>query len=277
VIYRFYWWAQEHGHIKNRIGSGTSEEGTRYPIQITRFQLRGRWYITSDFLLECHEIGFLPIPTDSEIDDAFVRLAQNLDVGTSARNILMFNWVLVTGVRRAELLALCIDQLPADGLPPRADGRWQLEVVGKGGKVRTIYATNDLLESTRSYWDNERQTVIRSTSAIKGAEQIFITHTTGESLSERQANRIFKDAFANAASKLHTHRVRAKFATDFINENVDAQVERVGIHNVQINLLLDALAQVLGHADKRTLRRYVQIRMRWHAQGFGKLERTRGA
>ncbi|MBJ9656113.1 site-specific integrase [Burkholderia multivorans] len=189
----------------------------------------------------------------------------------------MFNWVLSTGIRRTELIQLTLAQLPDGHVAPRVDGRWPIKVVGKGGKTRTVYATDDLIAETRSYWDNERKSVLRSKTALSGPDQIFLSHTSGEPISARQVNRVFKDAFIDSTSKLHTHRVRAKFATDFVNENVDAEVEKVnGWRNVQVDFLLDALAQILGHCDKRTLRRYVQVRLRWHAQGFGKLERARG-
>lgn len=272
VVYRFYWWAQEHGYATNRIGNGTTLEGERYPIQIRRFQVRGRWGISSDILLACHEGEILPIPTNKEIDDAFVRLAGNPDYGIRVRNVLMFNWTLTTGIRRAELVQLTQRQLPGLHAMPREDGLWGIQVTGKGGKVRTVYATDDLVRETRSYIDNERKGVITQHSALSGPAEIFLSHRSGEPISERQTNRIFKDAFVDAAARLHTHRVRAKFATDFVNENVDAEVERVGIRHVQIELVLDSLAQVLGHADKRTLRRYVMSRLRWHALRLGKLD-----
>lgn len=82
-----------------------------------------------------------------------------------------------------------------------------------------------------------------------------------------------KRSFITSSSGIHLHRVRAKVATDFINENLDSEVERYGLRNVQVELLLDSLAQVLGHADRRTLRRYVQTRLRRHAHGFAKLPR----
>lgn len=277
VVYRFFWWAQEHGYIADRIGNGRRQDGTLYPIQVSRYQVRGRWYITSDLLFDNPETEQLPIPTDKQIDDAFVRLAQNEDPYICVRNVTMFNWVLSTGIRRTELIQLTLAQLPDGHVAPRVDGRWPIKVVGKGGKTRTVYATDDLIAETRSYWDNERKSVLRSKTALSGPDQIFLSHTSGEPISARQVNRVFKDAFIDSTSKLHTHRVRAKFATDFVNENVDAEVEKVnGWRNVQVDFLLDALAQILGHCDKRTLRRYVQVRLRWHAQGFGKLERARG-
>lgn len=276
VVLRFYWWAQEHSYIRDQIGNGKREDGTDFPIQITRYQVRGRWYITSDVLLECHTGKRLPIPTDADIDNAFVRLAENNDEGLRTRNVLLFNWVLDTGVRRFELLSLKLIDLPSENAIPRADGRWEVQVTGKGGNVRTIFPSNELVEATRDYWDNERKFVVKSNIFLKGPDEIFIGHVTGKVLnvlSERQVNRIFKDAFIDAALKLHPHRVRAKFANDFLNENVDAEVGSRGFENVRIDFLLDALAQVLGHADKRTLRRYVQIRLRWHALGFAKLSK----
>ncbi|MFM0045453.1 tyrosine-type recombinase/integrase [Paraburkholderia sediminicola] len=275
VVYRFFWWAQEHRYVENRIGNGTMQCGKLYPIQITRYQVRGRWYIESGLLLGDAERAQLPIPNNKEVDDAFVRLANNADEGIRIRNVLMLNWVLTTGIRRSELLVLSYTLLLASRALSREDGRLPIEITGKGGKERTVYATGQLLDETLSYWGNERSAVLKLTTLLKAPDAVFISHTSGRPISDRQINRIFKDAFVDSASRVHTHRVRAKFATDFINENVDAEVERVGIHNVHIEFLLDALAQVLGHSDKRTLRRYVQIRLRWHAQGFGRLQRTR--
>jgi integrase len=177
VVYRFYWWAQEQKYVINRIGNGTTETGERYPIQISRFQIRGRWSIASDILLACHEGEMLPIPTDKDIDDAFVRLAQSRDYGIRVRNVLMFNWVLTTGIRRAELVSLTREQLPGFHSVPREDGLWQIKVTGKGGKVRTVYATDDLVSETRSYWDNERKEVVGGHTVLTGPHEIFLSHT----------------------------------------------------------------------------------------------------
>lgn len=168
----------------------------------------------------------LPRPlTPAEVEKL---LAQpNLTTLAGARDFAFINFLLATGVRLAEAIALNVEDLQFD-----EDGG-QVVVWGKGSKERPVF------------FDVEAASALVYYLGLRGNPQggPLFTNEHGDRISHRWMQRALK-AYGDAVGiEVHPHKLRRTFAVDALNATRD----------------IKSVSALLGHEDIRTTEIYTKM------------------
>jgi site-specific recombinase XerD len=190
----------------------------------------------------------LPRPLDPEI---IRRAMDNMD----ARDRLIVEWAVTTGVRRLEIAGLCVTMLPNMAPAEQPVIPIRLEVT-KGGKVRQIYPPLSLIDRTRAYIREERAVVIRRArqrnQPYREPDALFLTDH-GDPMTPRRIGAMFARACKKANVKATFHQLRHTFASAMLRF-----LQRQSARAPELNPML-ALQAILGHADLETTGIYLKV------------------
>jgi integrase/recombinase XerD len=281
MLYRFYLWAQDDGAVRNLIGAPEwGDEGLKrvYPVSVTIERATGsdgqsRVRYGSNVLLKnvSKRSGRMThTPTEDEMYRVHLELARGGEV-VAQRNTLMASWAEEAGLRRKEIAALLVEQIP-DHEQIEAmlaePGLHILElVVTKGGKPRKVPVTPDLLRRTRDFIEYERQALIdevrKRAPRYRPPRTIFLSTRTGKAMSERAVTNLFTEAFRAAGVPAWQHRIRAKFLSFITQRYFEVEYDRHGNEFSRETILL-RVAEIAGHADPETLRPYLDLVVKRH-------------
>lgn len=168
----------------------------------------------------------LPRPlTPAEVE---LLLAQpNLSTYAGARDYAFINFLLSTGVRLSEAIALNVENLQFD-----EDGG-QVIVWGKGSKERPVF------------FDNETASALVYYLGMRGnpKEGPIFTNEKGDRISHRWMQRTLKAYGEAAGIEVHPHKLRRTFAVDALNATRD----------------IKSVSTLLGHEDIRTTEVYTKM------------------
>lgn len=260
VVINFYLWAQEHSLVSNLIGR-TQPDRSPYPIRLIAKGRRQR--LTSPLLLRETRKALAPFPTEAEVDAMYERLSRGASRAEAIRNCLMADWIISTGMRRAEVLSLNIDQIPSllDCYKyEESDQLYRLKIVGKGNVQRVVSITADLLVKTRLFINQTRSEIFpRRVINHRDRKAIFISSRNGDVLSETSVSRLFSLAMKTEGKKLTMHRLRARFASKLVQSFLFAELQNSAIYEVIVSTALHKAAEVLGHKSIDTLYPYLYL------------------
>jgi integrase/recombinase XerD len=205
-----------------------------------------------------------PVPTEN-----VPRLLAELPRETlrDLRDRALVHFLISTGCRISEAVAL-------DRTNVRAEG---FRVLGKGGKHRTVYLTEDAYAAVREYLDH------RGHDDDSDALWISVAHADMPRGHIRRDNRLTTDGARKALSQLRRRFAdRGKEVFDLI---ADLRSPHAARHTAATTLLeatdgdVRLVQEVLGHATLETLRVYTEItdrRKREAYQRLGTFLRKRG-
>lgn len=146
------------------------------------------------------------------------------------RNRLILLTFYTTGIRRAELLGLRVNDVDL--------GLCQLKVTGKRNKQRVIPFGIELKDAVQQYLEVRQKFVL-----VSGEEEyLFIDHKSGRRLTIGSVAKIVRDALSQVTSirKKSPHVLRHSFATSMLNNNADLQ----------------SVKELLGHESLKTTEIY---------------------
>lgn len=151
---------------------------------------------------------------------------------TSVRNVLIIEILYVTGMRRAELINLNINDLNLSSKTIR--------VTGKRNKQRIIPLIQSIVVKLQAYL-TLREQIIDSNGI-----ELFVTQK-GAKLYPSLVYRIIKTYFSEVSSKVKRspHMLRHSFATHLLDEGAD----------------LNAVKEILGHASLASTQVYTHTSM----------------
>ena len=186
------------------------------------------------------------------LEPATIRQAMaNMD----ARDRLIVEWAVTTGVRRLEIAGLCVTTLPDTAAAALPVVPIRLEVT-KGGKVRQVYPPLPLIDRTRAYIREERAVVIRRARQRNASycepAALFLTEQ-GEPMTPRRIGAMFAQACKKANVKATFHELRHTFAGAMLRF-----LQRQSARAPELNPLL-ALQAILGHGDLETTGIYLKV------------------
>ncbi len=170
---------------------------------------------------------------------------------------LMAEWAVTTGMRRMELCALRMKQIPrGEGLRLDGDPLVGLALtVAKGGRRRTVYPPLRLIDRTNWYIGEDRAALVgrlrRSHPEYQPPAELFLNRH-GRPITRARLSAAFAEAFAAAGLTGTAHWLRHTFAMIML---VRLQVE--AIRKPEINPL-KVLQVLLGHASIQTTAIYLR-------------------
>jgi len=196
--------------------------------------------------LTVRHAALLPRPLAPE---TIRRLIANMN----ARDRLIVEWAVTTGVRRMEIAGLGLSTLPRGSVQPMTAVRIEIT---KGGKARVIYPPSPLVDRTRAYVREERAAVVRRAKTrdpgYAEPDRLFLTEQGGP-MTPRRVGLMFADASKRLGVAAHFHALRHTFASVMLRF-----LQRQADQGAELNPLL-TLQTLLGHADLATTAIYLRV------------------
>jgi len=171
----------------------------------------------------------------------------------SARDRLIVEWAVTTGIRRMEAAGLRLSMLPRGGTAPMMAVKIDAT---KGGKARTIYPPSPLVDRSWAYVREERAAIVRQAKVRDAGyaepDTLFLTDQ-GTPMTARRVGAMFADAAQRAGIAARFHALRHTFASAMLRF-----LQRQAEGGADINPLL-TLQTLLGHADLATTAIYLRV------------------
>ena len=172
-----------------------------------------------------------------------------------ARDRLIVEWAVTTGVRRLEIAGLSVTHLPDKAVAELPVMPIRLDVT-KGGRIRQIYPPLSLIDRTRAYIREERAVVIRRARehnpSNREPDALFLTEH-GDPMAPRRIGAMFARACLKANVKATFHQLRHTYAAAMLRF-----LRRQSARSPELNPML-ALQAILGHADLNTTCIYLKV------------------
>ena len=170
------------------------------------------------------------------------------DVLPTARDRLIFNFLIQSGARISEALALKIEDIP---LPDFSSEISVLHHVKSKGRYRDIYIPTELLAELDSY-------VMEYRASIKVEHSYVFTtqhpHQQNKPISYRGLYEVFKRAGKKAGIDFKFHDTRHTFVTRLVESGMDFSVVRI----------------LAGHKHITTTQKYVTLSTAYIAESLGR-------
>lgn len=161
---------------------------------------------------------------------------------------LMLKWCLVTGMRRMEVAALQLADLPSpEELAASPDGFYRMQMLRKGGRELTVHVPVRLIEETNWFVLVERP----ASSSIDGQNSVFL-NKRGRPVSRQTLTRTFRNSADSIGSSATLHHLRHTFAV-----HVLSTLERKHREGEELNSI-KTLQVLLGHASVMSTEIYLQ-------------------
>lgn len=170
-----------------------------------------------------------------------IRETMRQDDIESIRNRIIVLLLSTTGMRRDEIASVTI------GMIVRSHGKWIMEIIGKGNKARLVVVSNTLKSIIDRYIE------LRGVSYDDKNEPLLVSHSwnakyhnstsKSDGITSQSIYNVIKKIAKQAglpSERISPHCLRHTFATESLNMNIPVQ----------------DVADMLGHADLSTTRRY---------------------
>jgi site-specific recombinase XerD len=181
------------------------------------------------------------------------QVIRDITARMGARDRLIVEWAVTTGVRRMEVAALRLSVLPHGRKEPMRAVRIEKT---KGGRARWIYPPGPLVDRTWAYVREERAVAVRrgrkSDAHYAEPDRVFLTSIGGE-MKPRRVGAMFSAAAAGAGIDARFHALRHSFAGAMLRF-----LQRQASAGAEINPLL-TLQTLLGHAELTTTAIYLRM------------------
>ncbi len=245
TIGRFYRWCAGMGLV-NQVPFSSQEialSRSRPPGFLAHVDASGGRTQANE--LTVRHVSMLPRPLAPEA-------IRRVMAGMTARDRLIVEWAVTTGIRRMEVSGLRLSHLRggSDGAmtPVRIDET-------KGGRSRVIYPPTPLVDRTKAYVREERAVLLRRCKELdqtNESEALFLTNR-GQAMSPRRVGAMFKAAAEAVGVAATFHALRHTFAAAMLRF-----LQREAQVNPELNPLL-TLQVLLGHADLATTAVYLRV------------------
>ena len=166
-------------------------------------------------------------------------------------------WALSTGLRRCELTALTVDQIPdSAGIDIERDPILGIQLsVTKGSKPRKAYAPLRLIDRTHWWIGEERAALIknrkRKTSSYRAPPHLFL-NSLGGPVTKARLTAVFRQAFDKIGVAATLHYTRHTFALVMLTQLQRSAQDRPDVNPLKVVQLL------LGHSSIETTAIYLK-------------------
>jgi site-specific recombinase XerD len=246
VLSLFYKYCAATGLIaKSPLRSSELALGRHRPARfLAHVDASGGMQVVND--LTVRHTPMLPRPLAPEV-------IRRIMTDMGARDRLIVEWAVTTGIRRMEVAALKRSAVPNGGGNPLTAVRIEIT---KGGKPRLIYPPSTLLDRSWAYAREERAVSVRRARTRDPTyvepDTLFLTDH-GKTMTARRVGAMFADAAQRSGIAAHFHSLRHTFASVMLRF-----LQRQAAQGADLNPLL-TLQTVLGHADFSTTLIYLRV------------------
>lgn len=277
VIFAFYRWAEEKRRIRYRVGIYSQDElpeslrQIAFPISAKKIfskgshgRVFGSW--TTPLTITNNSVGsrVRHTPTEEEIRKLHELSVERVQ---GERDSLMLSWAEETGSRRSEFLRICRSHMPtSDAIAEliEKDEPFIVYIKRKGGGTKPINVPIDLILRTQDFIEFGRSEIVehcrKELVGYREPDEVFLSSKTGLALHPDSVTSIGRRTFRQAGiERANVHRLRARYAVRIIETLVDALFDGqdIGPNSNWIETILIKAAEMMGHADPRSLRPYL--------------------
>ncbi|TLW99318.1 tyrosine-type recombinase/integrase [Rhizobium sp. MHM7A] len=249
-VCRFYDWAHRRGWVTELSFHMIDVRITSGRKQSLLAHADARAMVTTANVLTVAEFERLPRPLRV---DQLARLFAHLAMPYR----LTAEWAIATGMRRMELCALTVAQLPETvGLDAADHPLIGLPLaITKGDRPRTVYPPIRLVDRTHWYVGEERAALVRrmhrTRSDYRSPSTLFLNRN-GAAVTRAHLSAVFAAAFAAAELDGTLHWLRHTFAMTML-----ARLQALAVEKPEINPL-KVLQVLLGHSSIHTTAIYLR-------------------
>jgi len=246
ILSLFYKWCSANGLIGQApVSTGELALGRSRPAGfLAHIDASGGTQVVNDLTLRNTAMLPRPLPPQD---------IRRVMAGMGARDRLIVEWAVTTGIRRMEAAGLRLSTLPrGDAVPMMAV---QIDAT-KGGKARKIYPPSPLVDRSWAYVREERTAIVRQAKARNAGygepDSLFLTDQ-GTPMTARRVGAMFADAAERSGIAARFHALRHTFASAMLRF-----LQHQAAAGADINPLL-TLQTLLGHADLATTAIYLRV------------------
>ncbi len=157
---------------------------------------------------------------------------------------LQFKWAICTGIRRFEICALTISDLDRSTIQC-GDGLVQLDLLRKGGCLRSIYVPADLIDETRWYILMDRPK-----PKLSGDDTVFLS-PSGIPMRRGGLTRKFRELSDRLGIKCTLHHLRHTFALQVLERLQKHELAGESLNAIKVVQVL------MGHSSIETTEIYL--------------------
>jgi integrase len=231
VASNFLVWAQTTGWISSQFGQRLLELRRNKSHNAIRGRLRG------EQTTQLRAVTRMPRFVGPE---DFQRIARAAPLPYK----LQFKWASCTGIRRFEVCGLRISDL-SRSTSSGSTGLVQLQILRKGGRLRTIYAPATLIDETRWYILLDRP------QPKPGFEDFVFLGERGTPTSRQCLTRVFRKVADSLGLDATLHHLRHTFAIQVLG-----RLQQFELRGDPINAI-KALQILMGHSSIETTEIYL--------------------
>jgi integrase/recombinase XerD len=246
AVLRFYSWATRAGWLST---SALARCRSDYAVSHRHGPFQG-YSSNPDRFFVLRQYEGLPRPlTSAQARELLAWLIPPYD--------LMARWQLYTGLRIGEVLSLTLDHIARHDAAARSaspPAQYLIEVMRKGRKKGSVFATASLMDETLGYVQVYRKAWIqRATRDGRFAERhaLFINNR-GAAVKKNTYQHVLVRASTACGFKVTSHTLRATFACWLL-----ARLEQLAKQGAAINPLL-IVKILMGHQHASTTDRYLR-------------------
>lgn len=266
AIYQFLIWAERTNRVSQVVGPLSPDDKSSFllPVEINRCHRDGT---VAQFKLPLlyRSVGETDRrnATAQQIDDLYVALANESNSYLAERNQLIARFAENCLMRRHEIVAFTMSQLPSlDEAHSAREAGGELTIalhITKGMKARETVIDPQLVVDTWAFISSARASLLRSKRKRDApSHPIFLSWRTGEQIHPDSISNLFaakqKEAGIQRAS---AHHLRSIGATNRVDSLI-AMYEQNGAPMPDEDTLLLQVTELLGHASQETSKRYIR-------------------
>jgi len=266
AIYQLLMWAEKSGRISGVVGPLSSTDKSTYllPVEIMQSHRDGT---AARFKLPLlyRTVGEADMrnATSDQVNELFVALADENNLYIAERNQLIARFAENALMRRHEIAALVLSQLPLLEVAERARAHseeltFALHIT-KGMKARETLVDPQLVIDTWSFILGTRSSLIKDKSLRDlPSLEIFLSWRTGKRLHPESITNIFSEKQRAAGiTRASAHHLRSIGSTNRV-ENLIDMYEQSGAPLPDEETLHLQVKELLGHSSVATSQKYTR-------------------
>lgn len=266
AIYQFLIWAEKTGWISGVVGPLSSTDKVAYllPVEIVQSHRDGT---PARFKLPLlyRTVGESDMrnATSDQVNDLFVALADEQNPYIAERSQLIARFAENALMRRHEIAALVVSQLPSLEAAERARAHSEELTIAlhitKGMKARETLVDPQLVIDTWAFISGTRSLLIKDRSLRDSPDlEVFLSWRTGRRLHPESITNIFSaKQRAAGITRASAHRLRSIGSTNRV-ENLMDMYEQDGAPLPDEETLHLQVQELLGHASVATTKKYTR-------------------
>lgn len=166
------------------------------------------------------------------------------------RDTLIVKWSVLTGMRKKEVMALKINDIPKSQDTNQTISQINISIT-KGNKPRDIFVPQSLIDETNKYIKFTRRVIAKKYNTLDTVNDLWISERNGLPISKKSIEKTFREVVKKLKLDCTFHHLRHTYAIKMLSV-LTKQSQTTGLNP------LKTLQLLLGHANISTTMIYLE-------------------